>query len=158
MRGRTIAGLTSVLALTVFGVGSAAVGAGAGTRSGTEHFVSTSQSINSNTSVVQAFGPISGTGKDVQLNNNHDRFTFKNGSFIVTHHASSDLQSQDRKNCVFVQTEQGRYQIGQGTGAYKNVHGNGVYNFQVIGQGCDQNKPPAEGSIVIMAAGPITLG
>jgi hypothetical protein len=107
---------------------------------------------------VQAFGPISGAGVDHVLSNNHDRFSFKNGSFIVIHHPSSDLQSNDRKNCVFEQTEQGRYEIGQGTGAYRNVHGNGVYNVQVLGQGCVQNKPPTQFSVVILASGPITLG
>ncbi len=156
MRVRTIVGAASVIAATAFAVGSAPVSAG--TRTGTEHFVSTSSSATSNRKPVQAFGPISGVGTDIQLGNNHDRFEFSNGSFIVTHHGSSDLHSVDRKNCVFVQTEQGRYELGQGTGAFKNLHGNGTYDYQVIGQGCAQTGPPQQFSVVIEAAGPLTLG
>ncbi len=156
MRVRTFAGLVSVVTLTAFGIGSTAVGAG--TRSGTEHFVSTSSSATANTATLQAFGPISGVGTRTQIDAHHDRFSFKNGSFIATHNASSDLQSNDRKNCVFVETEQGRYELSQGTGAYKNVHGNGTYNYQAIGQGCSQTKPPQQFSVVLFAAGPLSVG
>jgi len=35
-------------------------------------------------------------------------------------------------------------ELGQGTGAFQNVHGNGAYKLQVIGQGCDEHEPPQQ--------------
>ncbi len=158
MNLRVIAGAGAVLLAAAFGVASATTGAGAGTRSGTLHLISTSFSINSTTQPVMVLGPINAKGTDHQIDDNHDRFQFAKGSLFVRHHASSDHDSIDKKNCVFSELETGTYTITGGSGAYAHAHGYGSYQTHFIGQGCSQNKPPVMGAVIIDASGPFTLG
>ncbi len=157
MNLRIIAGTGAVVLATAFGVGSATMDAGAGTRSGTLHLISASYNINSNTQPVEVFGPINAKGTDHVLNNN-DRFDFPDGSLYVRHHPSSDHSSYDAKNCVFSQVESGTYTVVKGTGAYAKAHGYGSYDAFFIGEGCSQNKPPVLSAVTINASGPLTLG
>jgi hypothetical protein len=155
MRVRTIAGLASVAALAAFGIGSTVVGAN--TSAGEEHVVISAASATA-PQTIQMFGPITGTGIDRTVTDNQDKATFKNGTFLIDHFKTSSTHNNDAKNCVFDYLEQGRYTVHGGTGAYKNVHGKGTYNLEVLGQGCDEKKPPKEFSIVVHAAGPLSVG
>jgi len=85
---------------------------------------------------VYASGPISGSGHDVVLGQNADRFVFPAGSVLVSHHATSMNDNFDPRSCLDRFTESGTYSLSSGTGAYKGVSGSG--SDIVLGQNADK--------------------
>jgi hypothetical protein len=78
---------------------------------------------------VYAAGPISGTGSDVVINDNTDRFVFTGGSVTVTHQTTNSSDSFDPRSCRGTHRETGNYQIAGGTGKYAGASGNGTYSL-----------------------------
>src|SRR3954466_8572956 len=72
---------------------------------------------------VYASGPVSGSGRDIVLGQDADKFVFPAGSVLVSHHATSTRQSFDPRSCSGRFTESGTYSLSSGTGAYKGVTG-----------------------------------
>jgi hypothetical protein len=145
-----LAGLATV---GLLGVG---VPAASATTRGIQHFVAVGDGNGAAT--VTAVGPISAVGKDVVIDDTHDRFVFPKGSVRVHHVRATDHSSFDPTTCTFTYTEVGSYTVSGGRGAYATAHGSGTYNVLVVGHGCNPNKPPDVSIEVIEAAGPLTIG
>jgi hypothetical protein len=106
---------------------------------------------------VEAIGPLSAVGRDIQTTNTRDHFVFPHGALQVVHHATNDRQHYDSKTCVFSELTTGTYKITGGTGAYTHAHGSGTFTALAVGQGCQKNKPPTSFVLVIEAHGPLAL-
>ena len=127
---RVAASVVAVGAVAVVWAGAASGG------TGSQRF---SISGGNNGGSVYASGPISGSGRDVVLGENADRFVFANGSVLVSHSATSQNQSFDPRSCLGRFTESGTYQLVSGKGAYKGVTGSGTYSARGTSRGCDPN-------------------
>jgi hypothetical protein len=77
---------------------------------------------------VTASGPISGTGKDVVVNDTTDKFVFSKGNVTVVHTPGSNHESFNPQSCTGTFTERGTFQITGGTGKYKGATGSGTYD------------------------------
>ena len=84
---------------------------------------------------VYASGPISGSGRDVVLGQNADKFIFPAGSVLVSHHATSQSDNFDPRSCMDRFTESGTYSLSSGTGTYKGVTGSGTYTAKGVARG-----------------------
>jgi len=115
--------------VTALGLGTA-VRADAAGASQTFFIRGTSQS-----GTVSASGPIAGSGKDITIDEDHDRFVFDAGSVLVTHHATSFNGRFDPATCIFSFTERGTYQLSGGTGVYRGVSGSGTFSASGVGVG-----------------------
>ena len=122
------------VAASVVAVGAVAVvwGSSAAGATGSQRF---SISGGANGGRVYAAGPISGSGRDVVLGQDLDKFVFPKGSVLVSHHASSTNESFDPRTCSGRFTESGTYSLSSGTGAYKGVTGSGTYTAQGVVHG-----------------------
>jgi hypothetical protein len=149
----TLAGavVASTLAVTVPAL--AASGSG-----GTERFTIVQTSPTGHTFPISATGPIHALGKDTPGSNNKDTFAFPKGALIVQHSRTAGTQNFDKATCLGTFTEQGVYKVLSGTGAYAHATGHGTYSLAGYAFGCSQNKPPSTFSLVIKAAGPLSLG
>ena len=126
------------VAVSVVAVGSAAVlwaGAASGT-TGSQRF---SISASNTSGYVYASGPISGSGRDVAVNQNLDKFVFAGGTIWVAHQPSSQSQTADPRSCLGRFSESGNYQLVKGSGVYRGVSGSGTYTASGTSRGCDQN-------------------
>ena len=141
----------STLALTVPALAASGDG-------GTERFVDVQTSATASTFPVAATGPIHALGKDTVLGNNKDKFAFPKGALIVQHTRTAGTSTFDKVTCLNTFTEQGTYKVLSGTGAYVHVSGHGTYSVTGYAIGCSQKKPPSTFSLVIKAAGPLSLG
>jgi hypothetical protein len=151
-----VAALTSVL--SVFGLASSA---GAGTTPtpapvtacvctpppgpvvrGFERFQILSTSPDAQP-VVIANGLIHARGRDVQINDNLDKFVFPNGWLLVSHHtlAGTAHNRFDAVTCLDTYTERGTYRIIAGYGADRGITGYGTYHLEVDTVGADRNHP-----------------
>lgn len=130
----------------------------AGSGGNTERFivVNTSTANGPTTGPISATGPIHALGKDVPVDDNHDKFVFPKGTLLVTHHRTSGTQHFDKVTCTAQITEQGTYTITGGTKAYAGATGRGTYSLSGIFIAC-RNKPPLAASFIIRAAGPLRL-
>ena len=100
----------------------------AGAVSGSQRF--TIRFTGTNSGIVYASGPISGTGRDRSINENTDRFIFKNGSVTVNHQPTSHSESFDPRSCSGSVRETGNYQLAGGTKKYAGASGNGTYSLR----------------------------
>jgi len=123
--------------------------------SGIEHFLVV-QTSETGTPPVIGTGPIHAAGKDIQVNDNLDRFVFPKGALRIRHHAKSSHESFDPKTCLGTFSERGVYRIAAGTGAYSDVKGHGRYKVQGYFIGCTENDPSNVLSVVIRAHGPLS--
>ena len=123
------------VAASAVAVGAVAV-VWAGSASGVTGAQRLSISATNTGGVVWASGPISGSGNDVVLGPNQDRFVFAGGSVLVNHQASSQAQTFDPRSCLGRFGESGAYQLVSGTGAYTGVSGSGTYTARGISRGC----------------------
>jgi hypothetical protein len=130
------------VAVSVVAVGTAAV-VWAGSASGTTGSQRFSISATNAGGSVYASGPISGSGRDVTLSQNLDRFVFPGGSVWVSHQASSQHQTFDPRSCLGRFTESGNYQLVKGTGVYRGVTGSGTYSARGTSRGCNPETAPA---------------
>jgi hypothetical protein len=124
------------MAVSAVAVGAAAVvwsGSAMGTTGSQRFSVSAGNAGGS----VYASGPISGSGRDVVLGQNADKFVFTNGWVLVSHSATSQNQSFDPRTCLSRFTESGTYQLVKGTGVYRGVTGSGTYSAKGTSRGCD---------------------
>ncbi|MBV8161319.1 MAG: hypothetical protein JO265_10395 [Acidimicrobiia bacterium] len=123
------------VAVSAVAVGAAAVvwGAAASGATGSQRF---SISGSNRGGAVYAAGPISGSGRDVVLGPNQDRFVFASGSVLVDHQPSSQTSTVDPRSCLGRFGESGNYQIVSGTGAYQGATGSGTYTVRGISRGC----------------------
>jgi hypothetical protein len=126
MLKRMAASIVAVGAVAVVWAGSAA---GA---TGSQRFT---VSGSDNGGHVYASGPISGSGRDIVMGQNADKFVFPNGSVIVSHHATSMNDNFDPRSCMDRFTESGTYSLSNGTGAYKGVTGSGTYTAKGVARG-----------------------
>ncbi len=133
----------------------AASPASAGSSTGTEEFtvVNTSSADNA-VAPISAIGPIHAHGRDVQLTSTKDRFVFPAGAIIVVHKATKNSQSFDPGSCLARFTQQGKYQVISGTGAYAKVAGSGTFTVTGYFIGC--GKTAAASSVIIQAGGPLS--
>ena len=140
----------------MFGAIPAASAAGGG--GGTERFivVSTSTSNGPVSGPVSATGPIHALGKDVPVDNNHDKFVFPKGTVLVAHHKTSGTQHFDKVTCTAQITEQGTFTVTGGTKAYAGAKGHGTYSLSGIFIACPK-KPPLAASFIIRGAGPLSF-
>jgi len=130
------------VAVSMVAVGAAAV-VWAGSATGATGSQRFSISAGSSGGSVYASGPISGSGRDVPLNQNADKFVFANGWVLVSHHATSQNQTFDPRSCLGQFTESGTYSLVKGTGAYKGVTGSGTYSARGTSRGCDPATAPS---------------
>jgi hypothetical protein len=86
---------------------------------------------------VYASGPIAGSGRDIVLGPNADKFVFQNGSVTVSHSVTTQNQSFDPRTCLSKFTESGTYQIASASGAYRGATGSGTYTARGTTRGCD---------------------
>jgi hypothetical protein len=87
---------------------------------------------------VWASGPIAGSGRDIVMGANADKFVFAGGSVTVAHQATSQNQTQDPRTCLGRFTESGNYQLVAGTGVYRGVSGSGTYSARGVSRGCTE--------------------
>ncbi len=151
LRSAVVAGVGAVG--LVVGLGNPA---GAAT-AGTERFLILQTSPTSRTAQVSATGPVHALGTDLTVSATRDRFTFPAGSMAVAHARTAGHQSYDRKTCTARFSEQGTYRVVSGTGAYAHASGHGTYWVTGVAIGCDPTAPPTAFSVVVRAAGPLTL-
>ena len=125
------------VAVSMVAVGAAAlVWAGSATGStGSQRF---SISGSNTGGSVWASGPIAGSGRDIVMGPNADKFVFAAGSVTVSHQATSQNQTFDPRTCLTRFTESGNYQLASGTGAYRGVTGSGTYSARGVGRGCTE--------------------
>ena len=130
------------VAMSAVAVGAAAVvwASAAGATTGSQRFSISSGNTGGS---VYASGPISGSGRDVPVNQNLDKFVFAGGTVWVSHSASSQNQTFDPRSCLSKFTESGTYSLVKGSGVYKGVSGSGTYSARGTSRGCDPN---AQGS------------
>ena len=123
------------VAISAVAVGAAAVvwAAAAGGATGSQRFSIAAGNTGGN---VWASGPITGSGRDVVLGPNQDRFVFAAGTVLVNHQASSQSSTFDPRSCLGRFGESGNYQLASGTGAYAGVSGSGTYSARGISRGC----------------------
>ena len=143
-----VAGLAAMFC--VIPAASAAGGGG-----GTERFIGVNTSPTSQGGTVSATGPIHALGKDIVLDNNHDKFVFPKGTLLVSHHQTSGTQHFDKVTCTAQITQQGTFTVTGGTKAYAGATGHGTYSLSGIFVGC--GKTPSEASFIIRAAGPLSF-
>jgi hypothetical protein len=125
------------VAASLVAVGAVAVvwaGAATGT-TGSQRF---SISGSSTGGSVYASGPISGSGRDVVLGPNADKFVFAGGSVTVSHYATSQNQTMDPRSCLGRFSESGNYSIVAGSGVYRGVSGSGTYTARGVSRGCTE--------------------
>jgi hypothetical protein len=147
-----------VLGAAAFSVVGANIPASAASgTSGTEHVLILETSPTGNTFPLAATGPIHAAGKDVQLNDNKDRFVFPKGTLDITHERTSGGQSFDKVTCTGRFTEKGIYHVVGGTKAYANASGRGTYSLVGYFMGCNPKKPPTTFALILQAAGPLHL-
>jgi len=130
------------VAASVVAVGAVAV-VWAGSASGTTGSQRFSISAGNTGGSVYASGPISGSGRDVTLSQNLDRFVFPGGSVWVSHQASTQHQTFDPRSCLGRFTESGNYQLVKGTGVYRGVTGSGTYSARGTSRGCNPDTAPS---------------
>jgi hypothetical protein len=130
------------VAASVAAVGAVAV-VWAGSATGATGSQRFTISGSNNGGTVYASGPISGSGRDIALNQNADKFVFRGGSVLVSHHATSQNQTFDPRSCLARFTESGTYQLVSGTGAYRGVTGSGTYAVRGSSRGCDPATAPS---------------
>lgn len=126
------------VALSAVAVGAAAVvwAGGASGATGSQRFTISATNTGG---YVYASGPIAGSGRDVPLNQNLDKFVFAGGSIWVSHQASSQNETGDPRTCLGRFSESGNYQLVKGSGVYSGVSGSGTYTASGVSRGCDQN-------------------
>jgi len=90
---------------------------------------------SNNSGRVYATGPISGSGRDIVMGQELDKFVFAKGSVLVSHHATSMNDNFDPRSCMDRFTESGTYSLSSGTGAYKGVTGSGTYTAKGVARG-----------------------
>jgi len=123
------------VAASVVAIGAVAV-VWAGSATGTTGSQRFSISGGNNGGSVWASGPISGSGRDVVMGQNADKFIFAGGSVTVSHWATSQNQTVDPRSCLGRFTESGNYSIASGTGIYRGVAGSGTYTARGVSRGC----------------------
>ena len=144
----------------------AAAAAAAALWGGTAGAVSGSQQFNvqrgGRTRTVTASGPISGTGVDIVINDQRDRFKFKGGSVLFDHQPHNLTRTFDEKTCTSTLREKGTYQLSSGTNKFRRAKGNGTYTattkdkFKAVpGGGCAGGRPTTTFSL--NASGTTTL-
>jgi hypothetical protein len=111
-------------AVAITGAAAFGLAAPAGAATGNQQFQITG--LNNKQTVV-ASGPISGTGKDIVVNDLVDRFVFAHGSVYVNHPVTSQSGSFDPTTCTNRFSFTGTYTFEKGTGVYKGVTGSGTY-------------------------------
>ena len=126
MLKRMAASTVAVAAVAVVWAGSA-TGA-----TGSQRF---SISGSDNGGHVYASGPISGSGRDIVMGANADKFVFPAGSVVISHHATSQHDNFDPRSCTDRFTESGTYSLSSGTGAYAGVTGSGTYSAKGVARG-----------------------
>ena len=128
------------VAMSAVAVGAVAVvwAGTAGATTGSQRF---SISAGNTGGSVYASGPISGSGRDVVMGQNADKFVFAGGTVWVSHHASSQNLSFDPRSCLGQFTESGTYSLVKGSGVYRGVTGSGTYTAKGTQRGCDPNAP-----------------
>jgi hypothetical protein len=124
------------VAASVVAVGAVAV-VWAGSATGATGSQRFSVSGSDNGGSVYASGPISGSGRDIVLGQNADKFVFRGGSVTVSHWATSQNQTFDPRSCLGRFTESGNYSIASGSGIYKGVSGSGTYTARGTIRGCN---------------------
>lgn len=140
----------AVAALTTAGVGTfTAVSAQASPRhlaqavhpaatSQTERglIVSTSQKANPH---VLLSGAFTVAGVDKPVNGKTDKLYLGNGTLEILHPGGTFHSKRYPSTCTFVGHVKGAYTLGHGTGAYKNVTGQGHYVAQFSARGPRKN-------------------
>jgi hypothetical protein len=96
-----------------------------------QQFIITGSSSSPN-GVVDAFGPLFGTGTDSTLTATLDRFSFPRGSVLVRHtDVSSVPLSVNFRTCVASATARGSWQIVPfGTRLFRFARGSGFFTFR----------------------------
>lgn len=136
----------------VAGTSSPAAAAGS-----SEHILVVQTSATATSFPAAGTGPIHARGTDTPLSDTRDRFAFPKGSLIIGHHRTCGTQHFDPRTCTAQFTEQGTYRVLSGTAAYAHAAGHGTYSLSGVAIGCDRSKPPDTISVIIRAAGPLTL-
>ena len=114
-------------------VSAAILGSGgtAGAATGNQTFI-----INggeSNTGTLFAVGPVTGVGLDIESETSETSvFQFDDGSFNVSHPATSDDFTFNPTTCVGRDRFTGTYSLSGGTGAYAGISGSGTYRGWAI--------------------------
>src|SRR4051794_20235124 len=87
VRFLALIGAAALVCAGTFGLVLPAASASApASSSGTEHFILTNLTTNENAPpLVQAYGPISATGKDYSITDNKDRLVLPNGNLTLLH-------------------------------------------------------------------------
>lgn len=141
--------------VVVLAVGAMGVGVADAAPAPTQYF--TIISVNDEPSVIVTAGPISATGKNVELNRRTNRFVFPRGSLKVKHTPITSKETFDRTTCVATFSETGTYTVTGGTRAYAHASGSGRYTSFGFIQGCDPNEPPTSFFFIVSGHGPLTL-
>jgi hypothetical protein len=125
------------VAASVVAVGAAAVlwAGSAGATTGSQRFSISGSNTGGH---VYASGPIAGSGRDIVLGPNADKFVFQKGSVTVSHHATSQNQTFDPRTCLTKFNESGTYSIVSGSGAYRGATGSGTYTARGTTRGCNE--------------------
>jgi hypothetical protein len=118
---KRLIGVAAVAAMALMG----SAGPAAAATTGRQTFSIVSQDDKA---TVTASGPISGTGKDVVVNDTTDKFVFSKGNVTVVHTPGSSHESFNPQSCTGTFTERGTFQITGGTGKYKGATGSGTYD------------------------------
>ena len=147
--------MVAVLGLAVTLIAGAGPAAAATTGSQTFFIVQQGQN-----STLTAFGPVSGSGRDVVLSDTQDRFVFDGGSVLVSHHPTASHDTFSPSTCIGRFTERGTYQLTGGTGKYAGASGGGTYRVDAMFQGrhtangCSDDGPT---TVMITTNGRTTL-
>lgn len=126
----------AVVAMT--GASLLALAAPAGAATANQQFQITG--LNNKQTVV-ATGPISGTGKDITVNDDTDKLVFRHGSILINHPDGNENDRFDPATCTARFEFSGNYTLSNGTGIYKGVTGSGTYR----GTGVFVGKKTAKG-------------
>ncbi len=87
---------------------------------------------DNNGQTVIASGTVFAVGESIPIDEDHDRFVFPNGSFLVTHPETSNDERFNEVACLGTATFAGTYTLSQGTGAYAGISGSGTYSGKAI--------------------------
>jgi hypothetical protein len=151
---KRLMGVAAVAVLALMG----SAGPAAAATTGRQTFSIVSQNDKA---TVTASGPVSGTGKDVVVNDNTDRFVFSKGNVTVVHTPGSSHESFNPQSCTATFSERGTFQVTGGTGKYKGATGNGTYDARgtFVGTHTAEGCSDAGGTSVffVNAKGTVTI-
>jgi hypothetical protein len=146
-------------AVVVAGLTAASAAAPAG--SGTEHFQIMTTSVTSNPAVI-AYGAFTGAAVDHQHEAiNKDTLTFPTGNLTISHSPGTGTHTLNPKTCLLTVSEHGTYTLGEGTGAYAGISGDGTYTLSIReiaarSEGsCSMTAKPVAFQSIINAQGPV---